>query len=128
LSFGFSLAAGEVGRHDRCATMPDECPEGDADSDPAKAGTEQDGSVPWACEPVVHDRLGGDARAPREVLAVDGAAGPLGERSGGDCPVGEVLTVHHVRRMAARGPEKADVEAEWREPATRPDRVHRLEQ
>jgi len=25
-------------------------------------------------------------------------------------------------------PEKADVEAEWREPATRPDRVHRLEQ
>ena len=62
------------------------------------------------------------------LLAVDGAAGPLGERSGGDRPVGEVLTVHHVRRMAACGPEKADVEAERGEPSARPDRVHRLEQ
>ena len=60
MSFRFSLAAGEVGRHDRGITVPGERPEGDADSDPAKAGAEHDGAVPRACEPLVHDPLSGD--------------------------------------------------------------------
>ena len=128
MSFRFSLAAGEVGRHDRSTTVPGERPVGDADSDPAKAGAEHDGAVPRACKPLVHDPLGGDTRSPREVLAVDRAAGALGENPGGDRPVGEVLTVHHVRRMAAGGPKEADVQAEGGQPPARPDRVHRLEQ
>src|SRR5215207_3864527 len=89
--------------------MAGERAEADSDSHPAEAGAEHDGAMTRAREPLVHDPLGGDARAPGEVLAEDGPPGARCERPAGDGPVGEVLAAHHVGRVAAGRANKPNI-------------------
>lgn len=107
----FELAAGEVGRDDRSAAVTGEGTEGNADSHSPKACSQQDGTMPRACEPPVYDPLCGHAGAPGEILAEDRAAGALGENSAGDGAVCKVLTAHHVVRMSARRTKQRNIES-----------------
>jgi len=123
-----ALASREVGREDHGAAVTGERAEGDPDPDAAEAWPKQDGSVVRAGQPLVDGPLGANRGAPGEVFAEEGSARTLGQDTAGYRAMCEVLTLHHVRRMAAGSAEKTNVDSQGGEVVARPDGVHRLEE
>ncbi len=95
--------------------------EGNPDPDAAEAGSEQDGSVGWAFQPLGDDPLSTDSRTPGEVFAEQGAVRTLGQSAAGDRAVREVLALHHVRGMTAGSAEETNVQSQGGEVVARPD-------
>src|SRR5256885_9886829 len=113
-----ALAAGEVGGDHQRAAVALEAASDRAHADRAVPRVEQVRAVLGAGEPHVHYRACAreNADAPCEVLANARCLDAGSADAGRERPVEELAGAEHRRRVAARGPPAAGVEAPGREP------------